>query len=446
MIATIDHNARLSALAQDLRTSGDIGRSALINRLFGFLLEQSLIGRSPKEIEVAQEVFGKTTAFDVTQDASVRVHIHRLRRKLDEIYAGSEGERLIVPRGEYRLAVQSPAESEVPASPPIDDDPPPIAPPRGLPSRAMLLALCLALAIGAALGAGLWSWRSGVTAGTPLATTILWRPLAASRRMTFLATGDYYLFGESPNTSEVTRLVREFSINSREDLDQYLMTHPDDYGRYVDLDMHYLPVSTSYAQREVLPLMIDLTRQAGAGRPWAITMSRLTPEAIKGSNIVYIGFLSGLGMLRDPLFEASGFTVGASYDELIDRTSGKHYVSDWQQVKNSAMPRRDYAYIASFPGPSGNRILVISGTRDAAVMQAAEVATDKRQLDQIAARAGAGPDFEALYEVRTLGALNLGSTLVLARPLKLNRLWRPGAASGTFPDQMPALHAPAKPR
>jgi hypothetical protein len=434
-----EQRERISLAAERLRTSGAIGRSDIINRLFEFLLVQSLAGRSPKEIEVAQEVFGKDAQFDAAQDASVRVHIHRLRRKLDEVYAGTPGDRLIIPRGEYRITV---AASNIEADDIIEPLPPEVivAPPQprlSRPSWRIMLGFGVALLIGVAIGPLIWGARGGASGLNPLAETAFWQPLANSKRLTFLVTGDYYLFGEAPKTEQVTRLVREFSINSREDLDEYLMTHPNDHGRYVDLDLHYLPVSTGYAMREVLPLMNGMARMAAAGRPWVVSMSRLTPEAMKGSNIVYVGFLSGLGLIRDGLFEASGFAVGASYDELIDKASGKHYISDWEQVNGKRAPRRDYAYLASLPGPLGNRILVIAGTRDAAVMQAGEVAADKAQLDLIAAKAGNAAGFEALYEVRTLGTLNLGSRLVLARPLRLDRLWRPGATPGHFPDQLP---------
>ncbi len=436
-----DQQPGIVALADQLRASGSIGRSDIINRLFEFLLQQSLAGRSPKEMEVAQEVFGKDSQFDVAQDASVRVHIHRLRKKLDEVYAGTNGNRLVIPRGEYRIVVERPQAEAGPAAEPslpvpIEPAPPPRAR-SSLPSWWILLGLGAALAIGIVLGAALWALRTPSSGMERFAKTGFWQPLATTRRLTFLVACDYYLFGEAPKANAVSRLVREFSINSREDLDEYLMVHPGDGGRYVDLDLHYLPVSTAYAMQDVLPLMNGLARIAGAGRPWVIAMSRLTPEAMKGSNIVYIGLLNGLGLIRDGVFEASGFTVGKSYDELIDRQTGTHYVSDWERVNGDRAPRRDYAYLASFPGPLGNRIIVISGTRDAAVMQAGEIAADTAQLDQIAARVGNAADFEALYEVRTIGTLNLGSRLVLARPLKLDRLWHPGAAPGHFPDEAP---------
>jgi len=441
----------LADLAARLRASGKLGRSDLFIRLFDFLLEQSLAGRSPKEFEIAQEVFGKDAGFDVFQDSSVRVHIHRLRRKLDEVYAGTRGARLTIPRGEYRLAVEPPEapEPEAEQAPPegagdgAGDSTAPAQPASASwlsrPRWQIGLAACAIFLLGLLAGSLAPGLQKG-PATDPRAETAFWKPLAANRRITFIATGDYYIFGEAPNRVQVSRLVREFAINSREDLDEYLMMHPEDYQRYVDLDLHYLPVSAGYAMRDIVPLMSKLS-PSGAP-PWMVTMSRLTPEAMKGSNIVYIGFLSGLGMLRDPLFEASGFSIGSSYDELIDKASGKRYLASWSEGSEGRRPWRDLAYLASIPGPSGNRILVIAGTRDAAVVQAAEIAADKAQLDQIAAKAGDGDAFEALYEVRTLGTLNLGSKLLVARPIKSDGLWRPDARRATFPDE---LHSDALP-
>jgi hypothetical protein len=438
-----DETARIVTLADQLRASGKLGRSELTNALFEFLLKQSIARRSPKEAEVAQEVFGKDSDFDMAQDASVRVHIHRLRKRLDEIYGDAGGERLVIPRGEYRLAIVTPLPTPghdltildpLPVEPidprlPVPDILPPPPPRHG----RVALALGLVLLIGAVLGAAGWSLLSHRLARNPIAQTSFWQPLAAARRPAFVVTGDYYIFGEAPDSMQVTRLVREFSINSRDDLDQYLMAHPEFSDRYVDLDLHYLPIGAGPALRDLLPVMNGFA----AGPPRVITTSQLTPEILKGVNIVYVGFLSSLGLLRDPLFQASGFTVGSSYDELVDRATGKHYMSDWEQVAGNRTPRRDYGYLASFPGPAGNRVLIVAGTRDPAVMQTAEIAADKTQLDQIAARAGGSDAFEALYEVRTLGTVNLGSTLVLARPLKVAGLWRTGGGHNHFPDEFP---------
>jgi len=106
-------------------------------------------------------------------------------------------------------------------------------------------------------------------------------------------------------------------------------------------------------------------------------------------------------------------------------------------VADGKVPQRDYGYIASMLGPTGNRILIIAGTRDPAVAQMAEIAADQEQLKAIDAKSGGGA-FEALFEVRTLGNLNLGSSLVLARPIRAESIWQPERPSGAGNSSHPA--------
>jgi hypothetical protein len=96
----------IAELAQGLRARQALGRSDGLNRLFDYLVQTSAGGARPKEFEVAAAVFGRSSAFDGAQDASVRVAVHRLRKKLDEFYAGEgrdERVRLTIPKGEYRV-------------------------------------------------------------------------------------------------------------------------------------------------------------------------------------------------------------------------------------------------------------------------------------------------------------------------------------------------------
>jgi hypothetical protein len=432
---------RLRNEAARLRDAGVFGRSVPLTRLFDFLLDRSLSGLSPKEIEIAQEVFDKSADFDMGTDASVRVYIHRLRRRLEDHYraAPDSGDRLFVPRGEYRLAVAAadtvpPIEDDA-ADPlaPIPSEPAEAAPPPRQTGRRFWLAALLLLLL---VNLGAWLWFSGIgRADRPaqLARSTLWAPLARSDRPTVIVLGDYYIFGEAPQSIEVTRLVREFSINSREDLDQYLMQHPDEMGRFVNLDLHYLPVGTAAALAAVLPVV----EKVGGGRPVRtriVTMSQLTPDLLKGADIVYVGYLSGLGLLRDAVFDVSNFSVGSSYDELIDNRTGKHYQSDYSEVEGGRTPHRDYGYVASLPGPAGNRILVIAGTRDAALTQMAESAVNPDQIAQIVKRTGAAESIEALYEVRTLGNTNFAGRLVQASAL---RSTPGGKEPRSYPDVLP---------
>src|SRR3569833_2665264 len=100
---------QLAARADRIRASGMLGRSGQLSRLFDYLINCSVFGKSPKEIDIAVEALGRGAEFDVTQDAVVRVYVHKLRRRLDEFYNGpgrSAAQRIVIARGEYRLSLE----------------------------------------------------------------------------------------------------------------------------------------------------------------------------------------------------------------------------------------------------------------------------------------------------------------------------------------------------
>jgi DNA-binding response OmpR family regulator len=78
---------QLALHADHIRSSEVLGRSDQLHRLFEYLVACTRAGRTPKESVIAVEVFGRGTDFDVSQDAAVRVYIHKLRRKFEEFYA-----------------------------------------------------------------------------------------------------------------------------------------------------------------------------------------------------------------------------------------------------------------------------------------------------------------------------------------------------------------------
>ena len=102
-------SSKVDELAGRLRAAQAMGRSEITKLLFEFLVARSADAAAPKEIEIARAIFGAAGNFDGSQDASVRVYIHRLRQKLDDYYSGagkSESERLIIPKGVgYRVMV-----------------------------------------------------------------------------------------------------------------------------------------------------------------------------------------------------------------------------------------------------------------------------------------------------------------------------------------------------
>lgn len=421
----IAEHERLARAAERIRQSQCLGRSGTLHRLFDYLLDRTLMGDAPKEVEIAADVFGKSGS-DLLVDASVRVYIHRLRKKMEEHYAGpgqADPDQLVLPKGEYRFQLSSPGGSDAPP----EEDAPAIDP--GMPeaaSRARWLFLLLGLLLGGGLvfAAG---WIT--TARDPLEavrTSSIWKPIVESRRSLILVPGDYYIMGERDKPGgDPARLVREYSVNSREELDEWFMREPALRQRYVDLNLFYLPVSTGYALKTLTPI---LTPPGAGGRAsWLVPSSKLTPNLLKDGDLVYVGLLSGLGLLQHPVFANSRFAFAGSFDEIIDSKTGKIYIAD--SSGDAATARRNYAYIAQLPGPNGNSIVVVAGTRDPALLQAVDVMSNPAMLKQLEAATNSRY-FEALYAVDGVGESNLRGTLIAADARSIKGMWDADMESG----------------
>ena len=422
--------SRLRAQAETVLARDALGRSQALERLFRFLLACSLEGRAPKELEIADQVFGRALA-NAEGDASIRVHIHRLRRKLDDFYAGAgaaERERIAIPRGGYRLTVEEMPPPAVAAAEPHES----VAVRRRRPYLLIVVASVLLM-----LGAGWVGWSIGrqpdkVEASLAAArASAVWQPVVSDGRRTAIVAGDYYIFGEQDENGDIARLVRKFDINSARDLEDAVDREPELARTQVDLGLTYLPIGIGNALRVVVPVLLRNDHERVSTLVWPA--SELSPEMLKLTNIVYLGYLSGLGSLRDPVFSGSRFAIGGSYDEIIDRRTARRYVAGTHLDQTGQNPRQDYAIISSFPGVSGNRIVVIAGTRDAALMQAADYATRPESLAEMTRGIEPGQAFETLLSIESVRNVGLRAHLLVSAPRQGEIDWS-GRHAQVFPD------------
>jgi hypothetical protein len=171
----------------------------------------------------------------------------------------------------------------------------------------------------------------------------------------------------------------------------------------------------AFALRDVMPVL-----ETGKRRVSLSMVSDVTPAMLKSSNIVYIGYLSGLGIMQQLVFAGSRFAIGQSYDELLD-TKTKHLYISQTASQNIGVPQssgkessyRDYGFFSSFHGPGGNTVIVISGTRDEGVRQTAEAFTSPAKLRELGRQADAAAPFDALLEVSALDGVNLSGKVLI---------------------------------
>ncbi len=399
--------------ARRIIESGALGRSRSYVRLMEYLVECSERALRPKEVEIAADVFDKGSEFDPNQDSFVRVYVHNLRQKLEKYYAANPtdgGVRLSIPRGEYRLAVVPPDESAKGRSARI-------TPPVWVAALAALLVINLVVMVALRFGA---SAPDGVQEVT---RTAMWTELLNDDLPLLVVVGDYFIFAELDEFGTVTRLVREFDVNSSDDLGDRFVSDPDLLANWMDLDLTYLPQGSASALSELLRVVYAADKDVRI-----TTMTEMRVADLRSQHILYVGYISALGTLMDFVFASSGLRVGASYDELQNRITGESFTSGAGIPGESDY--EDYGLVSTFPGPDGNQFLIVAGTRDAGLMHAAQAVTsldDIAELEDVLGPAvtdsSTGPALEALYEVTGFDRINLDATLVYKAPLDYRPIW-----------------------
>lgn len=412
----------LQRVAEQFRASGLLGKPGAMSRLFDFLLSRSLSGEAPKEIEIALQVFGKDTSFDVAQDSVVRVYVHKLRRRLEEFAARSltpQDARITIPKGEYRLVLEP--GSGVAAQIPDSVEPALIqaAPPSKSRWRPLFWQASGALAafVAGVLFTYLFSSNPQERDLKVVRQSAVWGPLLDDDLPITVVVGDYFLLGEVDQAGNVERLVREFYVNSNQDFLDHLQLNPGQMNDYRNLDLTYLPAASAFALQDLVPVL-------NAGKHVRVALlSALDPGLLKTSHVVYVGYISGMGMLGDRVFAQSRLALGGSFDELHDTQTGTDYVSTAMPMGVEGGAFRDFGYFSTFAGPNGNRIVVISGTRDNGVMHVAEALSRRAGVEE-ALRGAAGADsFESLYEVDGVARAGLNARLLFVSSMKGDAIW-----------------------
>ena len=408
----------LLALCQRIMESGVLGRSKNYSALLEYLVQCSLSGKSPKEIEIAVDVFNRGDSFDVAADSSVRVYIHQLRKKLDAYYQSNEKDtvfRIVIPKGQYTiLAQQRTLISPVQLS-------------RGEQrsnlrvNNGLLLAVIILLAVNL-LYMGITGRGSTLEISQATSEHPVWNSVLQDDQPILIVMGDYYIFGELNANGNVARMVREFNVNSSSDLEEMQFTDFDRAENYLDLDLSYMPEGSAFALARIVPIL-----QEGGKTVNISMMSDLTTADIRENHIVYIGYISGLEKLTDMTFSGSGLSLGRSYDELVNVQTQEYYTSD-AGLPEEGQPFRDYGMFSTFPVSTDTQVVLISGMRDAGLMHTAQALSDSEALNDLVVAIDNDTDeavasFEVLFEVLGIDRMNFDANLVYAELLDTSQIW-----------------------
>ena len=418
-----------------LLSSDLMEKSEASQKLLRYLAERALRGETPKETEIAIDVFGRDASFNSAEESLVRVAVRALRRRLSDYYAGpGRHDELLfdVPKGGYRLVYAAPevvpqADAAVPtatldspqpsASAPASLEPATTAsPPRpeapGTLFRKWAIAATVLLVVSIVVNA--WFWLTRATpqvdpAASEIARSPLWSGIVDSDRPLMIVLGDGFMYTHVDPVTGRVQLVRDRAINSSEELRVFLAENPalapGRGQRYTSM----IQKSTAVGMASVLRLVSRPGREIEVR-----ARDDLQVDDLQRYDIVYIGPLSRLGPLAGHYELQSRYRYEPKTAGIRDIVTGKSFVPDGElTVKHT-----EYALAARFIGPGGHRIVVLTpGGRNSGMLLTVRMFTSAQGLQELERRLLAFhnplPDsFEALLSVTSFGQTDVAAEVL----------------------------------
>ncbi|XPF92615.1 helix-turn-helix domain-containing protein [Colwellia sp. RE-S-Sl-9] len=402
-------------------------RSKINCKLLSFLvnyhlnsLENNDDAKAPKEFEIAMGALDKANDFNPAEDASIRVYISNLRKKLETYYqteGTNEAFQISIPTGAYGLEFNWVSKQE----PPIKNNK------KNVKNNYFLIAaITLSVLLNLVLVASYLLEKrvtkpeknTEISQFKSLKQHALWQPLLSNPKATLIVIGDLYMLTELDPQTQLLRAIREFGINSDLQFEDYLNKHPEKRTKINKASSAFLLKNSVYALQHILPLFTEES-------PATIRLaSELTASDLRDYNIVYLGLYKSLGLL-DSYLEGSNFQIKAAPPSLKHNSSGRVYsvTGDLEQEYT------DYGTFAQFSGPSGNLFYIFAGFSDASVIQMAKYLTNQTRLSSnefkqhFESLGNANSNFELIFSASSFNRTDLDSNLVDTGLLDIKSIW-----------------------
>lgn len=411
---------------EKILASEALAKAETPRKLLSYLTERALRGETPRETEIAFDVFGKDTSFNGAEQSIVRVSVRTLRQKLAAYYAGPGREdsvRFDVPKGGYRLTVtscetvtscqaaSSVAMTETPTTPPYTP------PPRSNKLVHVAAAMLVLLAVSVAINLYQWSTTRVEPADPELSrirSSAVWSDIIKSNRPITVILGDLFMFTQVDEKTGRTLTVRDSAINSDEELRSFITKNPELAAGRGERKVTMVQKGVATSLASVLHI-VDRP-----GRRVEVAVREDVPvDDILNHDIIYLGPLVRLGSLNRHYEYRSRYRYSADGPKILDIAADKSFVPEGSLSDQHL----DYALAAKFPGPTGNQIMIFtSGARNGGLLQIVRTLTSADGLKKLEQRlAEKSPQrtdsFEALLTVTGFRQTNLAADVITVDPL-----------------------------
>jgi hypothetical protein len=427
---------QVRAAARRIAASGALGKSGLYHKLFDYIVERSLNGEPPREVDIALDVFQKDATFSSSEDSVVRVYVRTLRSKLEEYYKGpgkADELKLEIPKGAYRITrvpeeVLHPAPVAAPEiAPHARSDAAPATAVQDTSDQARARSrrntaawfaglACLVLLI--SVGANLYFWSNRSVSALPepkVRESFIWKELSTSSTPITIILGDLLHFRRMKSNGK-PEIVWDPEINSHRELQLYIDRGSPEAAHIEPFTATMLPKGTALGFAKILPLVVRADRT-----PTVNVMDEVVLESLRDNDVIYMGPIVSLGPLSELYFARSKYRFHNSDYRLEDRETGEFF-APWSN--DAATQVKDYGIFARFRGPAHNRIVIFTALgRDVGLLQIARSMTSPAGIrsveSKLMASLGRIPDsFEVLFYATGSGRTDFGAEVISVHSLE----------------------------
>ena len=409
MIGTSENQAQI----EKLLASRSLHGSDSLRKLLRYLAHHSSnnAGATPKEYQIATEVFGRHEDFDPHLDSLVRVQAARLRAKLTEYYSSEgTGDAVVVelPKGTYGLKFRErttvpPAVSETHVPSATHPEPSPKVDPNrrwiiALVAIAMLLAASLAVAIDRLMlrRANESSMNASEAPAAP-SIQAFWGGFLAGHEQPWV------IFSNAPFVGRPDKGMRYY--DAKHD------------GNAQTLD-HYTGVGEVLAVHALDGVFAELHQQLRVKRG-----SLFSLDDAKNNDLIFIGSPSeNLTLLELPTTKEFTFRwtdcCGRGHVEIMNVHPGPNEANKYVASLPGQVMTEDYSVIALVPGlEAGYSVLILAGTTTIGTQAAVEYVSQQNSLDDLlkamnVSKASLLKPFEAVIHVKVVRGVPVSSELV----------------------------------
>ncbi len=361
MSGQFDRKTKRTVL-KEILASKEFASSHNNKKLLKYLVEASIKNTTPSEYDIALDVFEKGPHFNPNEDASVRVAIHNLRKKLEDYYL-HEGKhaksRIEIPKGSYEVIFRRTHTNTH----------------RFVFSPKFLLILLL-ITLTALLA---WSQievqklKQNSVNAAQIAKSPVWRDFFQSTLPKLVVLGDDFFFLKTKKNQEI--IVRRHNINSEADL-QNLVRESGDQQIKGKTPYAFVPMASIKPLLSILPIF------RAAQKIKIECSSALQTKDLLDNDIIFFGTFRNLYILDQTIKnQVYKYRIGWGKNSLTLNLGDS--LATFSLSGNPEKHHSDYCFVSKIRGPHHNTILLFISFFETGIIGATNYMTDPKSLQNL---------------------------------------------------------------